>query len=418
MESQLTIFSTPISAHKKQSEHKKRSQNVEKPKQIKNELILIPCLTVNPNKIATYYQVHWTVCRPQKYYSEEKNAYYSSRIDQIINSKRTANGSVSITAKRKMNKALDYLLFITNQKTAHSNFSGKGFKFKIAFVTLTLPSVQIHTDNEIKSKCLNQLLIEIKKYHHVKNYIWRAEKQKNGNIHFHIIVDKFINHQELRDRWNRITNKLGYVDRYRHNMQIFYKNGFRIHKNLLKTWPLHKQKSAFERGCRTHWHSPNSTDIHSVYRIKNVKNYVSKYLTKNEIKSKILKLEKIKKLKKINIDNLVKSVPENRKKLKILKRKRQFQARKMKQKGRIWSCNQELMEAKGLKIVADQEIQNEILNLKKDKRTKIIKDTYFEMLFFKFADLYSKNESRIFKEFCQYLVDKFDFHWQFEISSV
>ena len=35
--------------------------------------------------------------------------------------------------------------------------------YKIGFVTLTLPSEQRHTDNEIKKYCLNQLLIELRK---------------------------------------------------------------------------------------------------------------------------------------------------------------------------------------------------------------------------------------------------------------
>ena len=68
-------------------------------------------------------------------------------------------------------------------------------QYKLTFITLTLPSKQIHSDNEIKSKCLNQFLIELKKNHSVSRYIWKAEKQENNNIHFHIIADKFIKWQ-------------------------------------------------------------------------------------------------------------------------------------------------------------------------------------------------------------------------------
>ena len=102
-------------------------------------------------------------------------------------------------------KSLDYLLLMANPIRAQSNFSGRCFTFKMAFITLSLSSTQIHSDNEIKEKCLNQFLIEIRKRYRVKNYIWRAEKQKNGNIHFHVVIDKFIAWSELRDRWNQDT---------------------------------------------------------------------------------------------------------------------------------------------------------------------------------------------------------------------
>lgn len=47
----------------------------------------------------------------------------------------------------------------------------------------------------------------------MKFYIWTAETQKNGNIHFHIITPTFINKYLLQITWNRHTETLGYVGR-------------------------------------------------------------------------------------------------------------------------------------------------------------------------------------------------------------
>lgn len=115
---------------------------------------------------------------------------------------------------------------------------------KHTFVTLTLSSRQIHCDKTIKRECLNHFLIYLNRHYGVRNYVWKAELQKNGNIHYHIITDKFIPHQELRELWNTAQNRLSYVDMFDHS-------------------------------------NPNSTDIHSLQRVKNVMAYVGKYMSKN-----------------------------------------------------------------------------------------------------------------------------------------
>lgn len=388
---QLSFF--PAQSHRqtkdvKSSVKKKTSYNdlnsIPQNQQIKNELLLIPKMSINPNSIALYHEVDWSIYKPTKENENKAEAVLSSKADHLKYYSRTAEGKVSTIAKRKMNKALDYLLLITNQKTITNNYNGRAFKFKIAFITLTLPSPQIHNDNKIKNECLNQLLIELKKYYHVKNYLWRAEKQKNGNLHFHILVDKFIPYQELRDRWNRIINKLGYVDAYRSEMQVWHKKGFRVHKDLLKTWPLRKQKAAYERNSAIHWNSPNSTDVHSVQKIKNVKQYISKYLTKNEIEQ----------LEHLNSKNEI-----------------------AQQKGRIWSCNRELSQATGLKIVPDLEIENEIKQLQNHPKSKIFKHPYFTIIFIPFSELQKQPDSKIFKLFCKYLLEKLDYNWQFQTAA-
>ena len=349
---------------------------------MKSTPIVIPCASIHPGQINLYSEIQWNPHKPSRKSSDESARIFEPKYEHLLKSKRTAEGNVSEIAKRKMLRGLKYLLLMANEKTVHNVYTGRMFKFKIAFVTLTLPSAQIHSDNEIKSKCLNQLLIELKKQYHVKNYIWRAEKQKNGNIHFHILVDKFIPHQELRDRWNRVTNKLGYVDRYRSEMLNFHKNGFKIRKDLLKTWPAEKQKAAFKRGARTHWNSPNSTDIHSVQRIQNVKQYISKYLTKNEIE---IKLEQ---------------KPESNISV---------------QEGRIWSCNKELSNIKGAQTVIDSELEIELEDLLETDGTRIIQDRYYSVIFFDMQIILENPNSQLSKLFFNYMIDKFHYNMQGEL---
>lgn len=158
------------------------------------------------------------------------------------------DGIISKKAERRISQAIDWLLWLSHTKTFISHKTKRQHTFKINFVTLTLPSKQIHSDNEIKSKCLNYFLVEARRKWQCVHYLWRAEAQKNGNIHFHVVFDKFIPWSSLRDTWNKCVNTLGYTERYKE------KNG---NKN------------------------PNSTDVHSVFKVKNISRYLAKYCTKN-----------------------------------------------------------------------------------------------------------------------------------------
>ena len=179
-----------------------------------NSIVFIPHIVINPSSICSYSEVIFDKPR-----SKSNAKYFDVNIpveDQksFINSTRKNNGTLSANAKRKVSKAIEYLNTTATEKKVTEKIYGKTIKFKTTFITLTLPSQQQHPDSVIINKCLNSFLIEIIKFYNVKNYIWRAETQYHGNIHFHILADNFIPWNELRNRWNRIINKLGYVDRF------------------------------------------------------------------------------------------------------------------------------------------------------------------------------------------------------------
>lgn len=82
------------------------------------------------------------------------------------------------------------------------------------FVTVTLPSDQLHSDAEINRACLQPFLVMLRRHHGIENYFWRAEAQENGRVHFHILTDRYIGKEDLQVSWNKAVNRLGYVDRY------------------------------------------------------------------------------------------------------------------------------------------------------------------------------------------------------------
>ncbi|GAH42212.1 unnamed protein product, partial [marine sediment metagenome] len=112
-------------------------------------------------------------------------------------------------------------------------------------------------------------------------YLWKAEKQKNGRIHFHIITDKFIPWNELRNVWNKHQQTLGYVTGYREDRQLWHRDGFKYAPQYAPRWDLAAQKKAYREGLRTDWDNPNSVDIHGTRHIINLKAYFSKEISKS-----------------------------------------------------------------------------------------------------------------------------------------
>jgi len=330
-----------------------------------------------------YNQVLWDPYRPS-HSSKTINNFYDKELNEsFLLSSRKANGNVSIQAKRKLSKAIEYLITTATEKKVHERLTGKTVTFKIAFITLTLPSKQQHPDTEIINTCLNSFIIEIKKYYHVKNYVWRAEKQKNGNIHFHLIIDKFIPWSELRDRWNRIINKLGYVTRYQEFLKTWHNAGFKLRKDLLKNWDEQAQRLAYQKGKTNDFANPNSTDIHSTKKIRNIKKYLTKYLTKNE-------------------------QPENN--------QLTNNAPHAKQTGRIWGCNHELSNIEGFKAEIDSEIADELRTILSTQKVHVYSTTYFSVYYLDYHDLKKLGANQLFKYFANYLYDEFGFNEQLKIA--
>lgn len=163
-------------------------------------------------------------------------------------------GKISYHARRRINKAISWLLFYSKQKKVYLQSIRKTVQFRINFITLTLSAPQTHSDQEIKSKLLNNFLTVFRQKYGAMHYMWKAERQKNGNIHFHIISDTFIHYATLQKEWNRIQETLGYI-------------------------------SEFEK---KHGHrDPHSTEVKAVRKVKNLKAYFAKYFLKDDTKNPI-----------------------------------------------------------------------------------------------------------------------------------
>ena len=90
----------------------------------------------------------------------------------------------------------------------------------------------------------------------LKNYVWKVEAQKNGNIHAHFTTDTFIHYRDLLKTWNKILEKEGLIDEFEKE---------------------HKHRN------------PNSVDVKSVKSVKSIASYMAKYMCKNDESKRIIK---------------------------------------------------------------------------------------------------------------------------------
>lgn len=208
----------------------------------------------------------------------------SERPEQFKNNLH--NGKISLIAKRKIKSCLDYMLFLSKPKKLPNSRAGKKRTFKLNFITLTLSSDQIHTDQEIKRKILHPFLLEARRKWKLQMYLWKAEKQENGRLHLHFITDTYIPWNELRNVWNKHQQTLGYLTGYREDRQLWHRDGFNYNPKYAPKWNYDAQLNAYHEGLRTDWDNPNSVDIHGTRHIINLKAYFSKEIAKNPCPAK------------------------------------------------------------------------------------------------------------------------------------
>jgi hypothetical protein len=163
-------------------------------------------------------------------------------------SRQVYTGQVTNGAKKRIKKAIQTLVAISKPQVVYVPQFEYDVRFRLTFITLTLPSEQGNiTDKQIISGPLQKFLRESNRKNGMKHYIWKAERQKNGNIHFHITTNVFIHYQVVQDRWNNEMKNIGLMENFTSKFG---------HSN------------------------PHSTEIKAVRRIDQIERYLQKYYMK------------------------------------------------------------------------------------------------------------------------------------------
>lgn len=249
--------------------------------------IFTPKVSTRPNKIVTYNDV--------SYYGKDHNAK-KERIkkerltfDERGNitgtetiKKQFHNFEISSAAQKNLQDKVTWLYHLAKSRY-QKTYSGKEiFNFKVNFLTLTLPSKQIHPTTQITGECFNQFLTELRQRTKMENYVWRLEFQGNGNVHYHIVTDTYIDYFFCVKIWNRIINKLGYVDNFSSKMKgLTMIEYWEVYGNSEPAkWDECQRK--YLKGRANGWECPPSVDVTVCTSAKAIGLYISKYFAKKE----------------------------------------------------------------------------------------------------------------------------------------
>jgi len=211
--------------------------------------IEIPVLQVRPQCLLVYGRKEWLIA-PRKKDKGEKLKNFKE--------KKAYSGRTTTLNVKRMKRTLNTLVAIAKPKQVQNPTTGSWYQFRLNFVTLTLPAPQGNvSDKEIKKKVLDVWIKSAKRIFKLRSYFWRAERQKNGNLHFHFCTDTYIPYDKLQDSWNERLNRLGFIDTFE------AKHGHR---------------------------HPNSTDVHAVKHVNDLASYLVKYMTKDFVTEKDIRM--------------------------------------------------------------------------------------------------------------------------------
>lgn len=222
--------------------------------------------------------------------------------DTKINSLKNLNKGykqqriISESTRKEIIKKISWLNYIANPKV-YTTKKGDSFVFKLSMITLTLPSAQLHDDKEIVKTSLNNWLTLMRSYYGMNNYVWRAETQANGNIHFHIITDADINYYVMLYSWNKCLDKLDYVKNYTKKFNSLSKKeyiNYRINQKQKLGLKFKESKERFQlshefdKMKKDGFRTPRTVNLRRIIDLNKIENYVSKYLSKGSKERRIV----------------------------------------------------------------------------------------------------------------------------------
>ena len=161
---------------------------------------------------------------------------------------------LSSNSQSRIINAVESLIEMSIRKKVYELDSKKWYSFKVGFMTLTIPEKQKHTDIEFHYKVFAPFIRVLKNKYDLGEFVWKAEAQDNGNLHYHLTINVFIHHADIKKEWNKQLEKAGY-------------------------------------NFKTEGHRNATTQIKATKNIKNLANYLCGYLSKKDfVKKKYKKI--------------------------------------------------------------------------------------------------------------------------------
>lgn len=174
---------------------------------------------------------------------DESNPFARVHYDdlRIAEKLRPYSGTLTKGALSRLKCALDVMLLVIPERNVFNTVTNREQLFRCSFITLTHSCADL-VPYDVSYNLLSLFLKWLKRSKGCQMYIWKLELQQRGQIHYHVLCDSFVHWTEVREKWNRLQASAGLI-----------LSGM----------------------------NPNSTDIHSLYKVGDVGSYISKYISKD-----------------------------------------------------------------------------------------------------------------------------------------
>ncbi len=221
--------------------------------------------------------------------------------------KKAYSGGMSLGSRKRLSKAITIMTQAIKPKWVYNPVSKLRDYHNFSFITLTVAS---HTNvshrfayDNLLGPFLDWLTKTIgSKNPYAKTYIWKAELQRRGQIHYHITTPAWIHHSWIRAKWNELQRKAGLLEEY----------------------------------AKKHGHfRPPGTEIKKTKHIRKMDRYLIKELAKTVSASKLY-------ARRI-VDSLIKAgeLPADKKE----QFEMEYEGEEQKIVGKVWGCSEDLAGA-------------------------------------------------------------------------
>lgn len=251
-----------------------------------NKYLFMPCFSLDSTQLSLYNKVfiknsETGILKGLQDFKKPRIINHKNVVHNNLVVSKHHNFRISDNAYRSIKRKINWLHYLAKPKHVKT-YNGKDiFNFKCAFITLTLPSIQKECTQIVTNQYFNQFLTEIRQRTKMSNYVWRLEFQKNGNVHYHIITDTYLDYFFVRSIWNRILSKGAYISDYQNRFINLNLSEYRNIIDIDKKLDYKEVSRRFALGKKHNWTQPNSVDVKSVISNQSISNYLSKYFSKD-----------------------------------------------------------------------------------------------------------------------------------------
>jgi len=178
---------------------------------------------------------------------------HRGRVDDLTKVK-AYSGKLKSGAQKRLLSSLDLLVQRAEPQMIYSQKKEIWYPFRTNFITLTLTNSQrLISAKEGYASLLRPWLRYMKTKCGLKDYVWKAELQKNGQLHYHLASSTFLPQNLVRWKWNKVSKKAGLLDTFARQYGHF---------------------------------NPPSTEIKAITNVKDAKSYIAKEFQK-KVQNKI-----------------------------------------------------------------------------------------------------------------------------------